>query len=173
MIRAANYSRNCTSFYTKCNRLFSQAQFVKTSFANGIGQILLSDPKRMNALTEAMGWEFLDAIKTMQAAVDKQEIRSVIITGEGAAFSAGGDLDWLRQRSQTSAFENRRIMIQFYNFYLSVRKIGVPTIAAINGPAIGAGMCMTLGCDFRIAASDAKLGFTFVKVCRDGMIFIK
>jgi enoyl-CoA hydratase/carnithine racemase len=55
-------------------------------------------------------------------------------------------------------------MVQFYNFFLSIRHLNVPTIAAINGHAIGAGMCMTLGCDFRIAAENAKIGFTFVKL---------
>eukprot|EP00604_Paraphysomonas_vestita_P002399 CAMPEP_0174819668 /NCGR_PEP_ID=MMETSP1107-20130205/3052_1 /TAXON_ID=36770 /ORGANISM="Paraphysomonas vestita, Strain GFlagA" /LENGTH=178 /DNA_ID=CAMNT_0016033615 /DNA_START=310 /DNA_END=846 /DNA_ORIENTATION=+ len=55
-------------------------------------------------------------------------------------------------------------MIKFYNLYLSVRHLQVPTIAAINGHAIGAGMCMTLACDFRIAAENAKIGFTFTKL---------
>ena len=55
-------------------------------------------------------------------------------------------------------------MLKFYNYFLHIRTLRVPTIAAINGHAIGAGMCMTLGCDFRIAAEDAKIGFTFVKL---------
>lgn len=55
-------------------------------------------------------------------------------------------------------------MVDFYNRFLCIRNVGVPTIAAINGAAIGAGMCMTLACDMRVAAKNAKLGFTFAKL---------
>lgn len=53
-------------------------------------------------------------------------------------------------------------MRKFYDRFLSVRQLSVPVIAAINGPAVGAGLCLALACDLRIAAKDAKLGVTFV-----------
>jgi enoyl-CoA hydratase/carnithine racemase len=73
-------------------------------------------------------------------------------------------LDWLRQRHDTAPFLNSLIMVDFYNSFLCIRNVGVPTIAAVNGAAIGAGLCMTLACDIRIVSSTAKLGFTFPKV---------
>lgn len=73
-------------------------------------------------------------------------------------------VEWLRQRNDSSAYANRKTMIRFYNLFLHIRTLSVPTIAAINGPAIGAGMCMTLGCDFRITSKSARIGFTFVKL---------
>ena len=83
----------------------------------------------------------------------------------GEAFSAGGDLKWLRERHTVpSAYDNAKTMVDFYKRFLSVSKIPVPTIAAINGSASGAGLCMTLACDFRIASDKAKLGFTFTKL---------
>lgn len=100
----------------------------------------------------------------LSQAIQRHEIRACIVTGAGEAFSAGGNLDWLEDRHNHSPHSNYQTMIQFYNFFLSIRHLNVPTIAAINGHAIGAGMCMTLGCDFRIAAENAKIGFTFVKL---------
>jgi enoyl-CoA hydratase len=55
-------------------------------------------------------------------------------------------------------------MGRFYRMYLSVRDLAVPTIAALNGPAIGAGLCVALACDLRIAAREAKLGLNFTKL---------
>lgn len=128
------------------------------------GLITLCDPSRLNALTEPMGLEFTAAVNHMNELAANQTIRSCIVTGEGHAFSAGGDLVWLRERHNCTPYQNRIIMMRFYNFYLHIRTLTVPTIAAINGHAIGAGMCMSLGCDFRIVSNEAKLGFTFVKL---------
>ena len=146
-------------------RLFStSSQLVHTRIENSVGIITLSDPTRLNALTVNMGESFKEAVALMSTAAKEQRIRAVVVTGDGDAFSAGGDLNWLMERHHTSPFKNSTIMVDFYNRFLCVRDIGVPTIAAINGAAIGAGMCMTLACDMRIAASSAKLGFTFAKL---------
>ena len=111
-----------------------------------------------------MGVEFTAAVNHMNTLARDRVIRSCIVTGEGHAFSAGGDLKWLRERYDHTPYQNRLTMLNFYNMFLHIRTLSVPTIAAINGHAIGAGMCMTLGCDFRIASNDARLGFTFVKL---------
>jgi enoyl-CoA hydratase/carnithine racemase len=140
---------------------------VKTSLigkGGRVGLIKLNDPSKFNALTVEMGDQFRMAVEEMRRRAVNQEIRACIVTGEGVAFSAGGDLNWLNERHSTPAYKNSCIMVDFYNRFLCVRNIPVPTIAAINGPAIGAGMCMTLGCDFRIADASAKLGFTFTKL---------
>jgi enoyl-CoA hydratase/carnithine racemase len=60
--------------------------------------------------------------------------------------------------------DNRAFMERFYRLYLSVRELPFPTLAAIHGPAIGAGLCVALGCDLRVAARDAKLGLNFVRL---------
>lgn len=138
--------------------------FVKSAIVDNVGVITLNDPARLNALTVEMGDQFKAVVDSFVVAAKEQKIRSVVVTGEGDAFSAGGDLNWLKERQTVSAFKNSSIMVDFYNRFLCIRNVGVPTIAAINGAAIGAGMCMTLACDMRIAASNAKLGFTFAKL---------
>lgn len=147
-------------------RNFSAAssQFVNTRIENEIGIITLSDPARLNALTVNMGEEFKKAVTQFTIAAKEQKIRAVVVTGDGDAFSAGGDLNWLMERHHTSPFKNSSIMVDFYNRFLCIREVGVPTIAAINGAAIGAGMCMTLACDMRIVSTSAKVGFTFAKL---------
>lgn len=139
-------------------------EFIKISIIDEVGLITLSDPGRLNALTVNMGESFTSAVAALTVAAKDQLIRAVVITGDGEAFSAGGDLNWLADRNKTSPFKNSSVMVDFYNRFLCIRNIGVPTIAAINGAAIGAGMCMTLACDIRIASSTAKLGFTFTKL---------
>ncbi len=99
------------------------------------------------------------------------DLRAVVLTGAGRAFSAGGDLDMLDGLAAKGAAEGvaaerelRDIMRSFYGLFLSVRELACPSIAAINGPAIGAGLCVALACDLRVAARDAKLALNFTKL---------
>lgn len=84
------------------------------------------------------------------------------MTGAGKAFSSGGSLDFLRDRSNDTGSRNAAIMRDFYRRFLQIRDLPVPVLAAINGPAIGAGLCFAMGADLRIAAKSARLGITFV-----------
>jgi len=138
---------------------------VKIDYVDKIGIISLNDPGRLNALTVTMGTQFQAAVNEIIEASHSQKIRGCIVTGSGDAFSAGGDLKWLRERHhESSSYRNAKTMVDFYNRYLCVRNIPVPTVAAINGAAIGAGLCMSLACDIRVVASNAKVGFTFAKL---------
>lgn len=84
---------------------------------------------------------------------------------KGRAFSAGGDLNWLMDRHRDDKENNERIMFSFYKKFLDLRSIPVPIIAAINGPAIGAGLAMAMGlCDIRVASKKATMGLTFTKL---------
>jgi len=124
-----------------------------------VTKITLNRPDRLNALTVDMGEAFADVIDSLRGDTD---VRAVVLTGAGRAFSAGGDLEFLRARQADTPDGNAREMKAFYKRFLSMRTLGVPLVAAINGHAIGAGMCLALACDVRIAAPSAKLGLTFV-----------
>jgi enoyl-CoA hydratase/carnithine racemase len=108
-----------------------------------------------------MGQEF----KSIMKELNTTDTRALILTGNGRAFSAGGDLDWLQQRTTQTPFENAKTMSSFYGLYLkSVLKTPFPVIAAVNGHAVGAGACLSLACDIRIASTNAKYGFNFVNL---------
>lgn len=125
----------------------------------GVVILSLNRPERLNALTVSLGASFEAAVTALGT---EPALRAVVLTGEGRAFSAGGDLDFLEQRAACGAQENAEEMRAFYRRFLSLRSLPVPVVAAVNGPAIGAGMCLALACDLRVCARNAKLGLTFV-----------
>lgn len=126
-----------------------------------VARLVLNDPDSRNAMSEEMGRQFAAAIQDLR---NDSSVRVVVISGAGPAFSAGGDLQMLKKKAEIDPSENIKLMLEFYNYFLCVRTLNVPVIAAINGHAIGAGLCMSLACDIRIAANNAKLGLTFVKL---------
>jgi enoyl-CoA hydratase/carnithine racemase len=134
-----------------------------------VAVVTFNDPKRRNAMTEAMGHAIAER---MNALAGNESLRAVVLTGAGRAFSAGGDLAMIesmaRRGFSNPGGETRResseFMRRFYGLYLSVRDLPCPTIAALNGAAIGAGLCIALACDTRVAARDAKLGLNFTRL---------
>ena len=125
----------------------------------GVFQLCLNDPDRRNAMSEEMAEQFAESIITLR---DTPDARVVILTGAGKAFSGGGHLDMLFEKTKLSKEKNREQMELFYRQFLSVRDLDVPVIAKVNGHAVGAGLCLAMACDVRIAAADAKLGLNFV-----------
>eukprot|EP01147_Barroeca_monosierra_P003176 gene3176-8218_t len=137
-------------------------QLVQYSVADSVATITLNDPKHLNALTENMGDQLSEIVEELR---QRKDIRVAILTGAGEAFSAGGDLKFLQARIDTrSQLKNQNVMLNFYSRFLSVRKLQVPVIAAINGPAVGAGLCLAVACDLRIAHVSSKMGFTFSRL---------
>jgi enoyl-CoA hydratase len=125
-----------------------------------IATLTLNQPDKRNAMSEEMTDAFPGAVERLRNAPD---VRAVIVTGAGSAFCAGGDLDFLHTGERDVPFLRDK-MTSFYPNFLSLLELDIPTIAAINGPAIGAGMCLALMCDMRVAAAEAPLGMTFVRI---------
>ena len=147
-----------TSFHTLTRRSLVT---YRTELDGKVGVITLNNPTKLNALTEPMGEKLAEVITEVQ----KDLPRVVIVTGAGRAFSAGGDLDWLMKRHNDSAANNVNIMLKFYKKFLILRNLSVPVIAAMNGPAIGAGLSLAVGgCDMRVASPKASMGFTFTRL---------
>lgn len=154
--------QTCRKFGSNTTRFLSRLRtYVSTREVDNIGIIEFDDPERMNAMTVEMGEVFENAVNKYSILASQQKIRAVIIKGKGRCFSAGGDLAWLKQRATASTYENNITMIDFYNRFLCIKDLPVPTIAAIHGAAIGAGLAVTLACDIRLATVDAKMGVTF------------
>jgi enoyl-CoA hydratase len=92
------------------------------------------------------------------------DVRCVVVTGEGSAFCSGGDPRWIAGEPDAPVHALRTRMLGFYRAWLSVCDLEVPTIAAINGPAVGAGLCLALACDLRYAAASARMSVPFVRL---------
>ncbi|MEM7312058.1 MAG: enoyl-CoA hydratase-related protein [Planctomycetota bacterium] len=128
---------------------------------NGIATIALNDPDRRNAMSEEMAGQFKTVVERLG---DDKRLRSVILTGAGRAFAAGGDLGMLKQKAELDVETNRQRMLEFYKSFLCILRLPVPLIAAVNGHAIGAGLAIALACDFRIVSDSAKFGLNFVRI---------
>jgi enoyl-CoA hydratase/carnithine racemase len=124
--------------------------------------IRLNRPERLNAIGGSMRNEIGEALK--QAAAD-ESVRVVVLTGEGRGFSAGGDIQNLKElRDRRAEDEFRSILTtgQAINRYM--RAMAKPVIAAVNGPCAGAGFSLALGCDIRIASDRASFGPVFARI---------
>ena len=112
-----------------------------------------------------MGPEMALAFKSVVESIHRRgSVRSAIVTGAGPAFAAGGDLNMLKEKAALGPETNRRAMLEFYHSFLCISKLPFPVIAAVNGHAIGAGLCLALACDFRFVSNQAKIGFPFTRL---------
>ncbi len=129
--------------------------------SEGVALLVLDNPEQRNAMSDEMTAAWVEAVDELAA---DRSLRAVVVTGEGSAFSSGGNVSWLASEPDASVDDLRERMMPFYRDWLSIRRLEVPTIAAINGPAIGAGLCLALACDLRYAATGARMGVPFLKL---------
>jgi enoyl-CoA hydratase/carnithine racemase len=127
-----------------------------------LATVTLDRPERLNAFTEEMAGEILDALDRTDA---DDDVRAVVFTGAGRAFCAGADLgkggDTFAHRAEP--FEMSRHADSGGLISRRLFDSAKPVIAAINGPAIGIGITMTLAMDFRLVSSTARIGFVFAR----------
>jgi enoyl-CoA hydratase len=126
---------------------------------DGVAVLTLDNPDQRNAMSEEMTSAWVAAIEELEA---DRSVRVVVVTGRGTAFCSGGNTAWIASEPDATVDELRERMLPFYRSWLSIRRLEVPTIAAVNGAAIGAGLCLALACDIRYAAAGASMGLPFV-----------
>jgi enoyl-CoA hydratase/carnithine racemase len=136
--------------------------FLYEQDEQGIAKITLNRPERLNALTFEVYRELTD---TFAALREEGAVRVVVITGAGRAFCSGGDvhdiIGELFSRDMEGLLEFTRMTCELIQ---NIRALPKPVIASLNGTTAGAGACIALASDIRIASEEAKIAFLFVKV---------
>jgi methylglutaconyl-CoA hydratase len=125
-----------------------------------IRTITLNRPERRNAMTQEMQTELIEALK--ETAVGSSRI--LILTGAGEAFCSGLDLSELHTMRDKTAADHRIDAERIARLFLSLRELAIPTIAAVQGPAIAGGTGLAMVCDFTLATPGSKFGFTEARI---------
>lgn len=134
---------------------------ILTSDHQNIRLLTLNDPQRRNPLSPALVQELLAAL---EAAAQDKAIRAVVLSGAGSAFSAGADLEFLKNVTTAGAEANYAHSQELMRLFHRVYTFPKPTIAAINGPAVAGGAGLATACDLAIMSEQAQLGYTEVKI---------
>jgi enoyl-CoA hydratase/carnithine racemase len=133
---------------------------------DGVATITLNRPERLNALTFEVYRELTDTFAALSA---EDSVRVVVITGAGRAFCSGGDvheiIGELFARDMQGLLEFTRLTCELVR---NIRALPKPVIASLNGTTAGAGACIALASDIRIASESAKIAFLFVRVGLSG-----
>jgi len=138
------------------------APVLLESLRDGVLTLRLNRPERLNALNTELGEALASGVERGAA---NPAVRAMIITGEGRAFCSGGDLAMIKAfREAGRTRELEPLLLAGTKLILALRTTEKPVIAAVNGPAAGAGMNVALACDIRIASEDAMFGQNFAKV---------
>jgi len=135
---------------------------IKVTEDNGIVTVTLNRPDKLNALVGHMRRDLAEAL---EEAGSDPHVRVVVITGEGKAFCAGGDVQFMAELiERNDAEEFARLLGAARRVILAIRQMTKPVIASIEGAAAGAGFNLALACDLRIASSAATFSQSFVKL---------
>lgn len=131
---------------------------IRSEIVDGVGILTLDAPERRNAFDLAMCDEVSETLDRLEA---DQEVGALIVTGAGSAFCAGADLSHLAGEHGRSTEDG---LLAIYEGFLRVARSPLPTIAAVNGAAVGAGMNLALACDLRVMARSARLDARFLQL---------
>ncbi len=128
---------------------------------DGVVLLTLALPDRRNAMTAELteAWS-----QTVAGLKGDRSVRVVVVTGEGRAFCAGGDVGWLAAEPDATVDQLRDRMLPFYTTWLSLRALDVPSIVAVNGAAVGAGGALALSADIRYAGASARFTVPFAQL---------
>ena len=141
-------------------------EFVLETRDGHVATLTLNDPDRRNALSNQAQWDAV--VAACQRVARDSEVRCVIVTGAGTAFCAGGNVKDMKDKAGIAAGSPNDIREGYRHgiqrIPLALYQMDVPTIAAVNGPAIGAGCDLACMCDIRIASAKAKFAESFVKL---------
>src|ERR1700710_996598 len=142
-----------------------QLSTLKIEIDGEIGTLTLDRPDAFNAMSPEMIGELPVAFAWLAA---RAPLRALIVTGSGKAFCAGGDVTWFRKGVEDEEIdlsaEVRRGAEALHTAIVDLRRVPYPVIAALNGPAAGAGFSLALACDFRIASETTFLACAYGRI---------
>ena len=136
---------------------------IKLEIEEKVAKIVLNDGDNYNPLNQEMAKELLDILEQLR---NNENVRCLIITGSGKAFSAGGDIKAFKESIEIGKPGEAmdELLKDLYKIALILRQYPKPVVAAVNGWAIGAGMNLALSCDLVIASNKAKFKQSFAKL---------
>jgi len=132
-----------------------------------VARLTLARPEVRNAFDDALIGELIDAIGEIERAFEsdpEKAPRALVLTGEGAAFCAGADMNWMRKSIGFTRDENEADAMRFAGMMRALDELPIPTVARVNGACLGGGMGLIACCDVVIAAEGAEFGFTEVRL---------
>jgi enoyl-CoA hydratase len=137
------------------------AETLLLEVSDGIAVLTLNQPARRNPMSERMGQELAETLGGIES---REDVRVLVIRGAGESFCAGGDMALIEANTRREVEARRQIMRAYYDRYLSLLRLPIPTIAAVHGHAVGGGLALALTCDLRYAAEDARLSVNFARL---------
>jgi len=145
----------------KHKELMSEYKSIRMELRERVAWLTLNRPESRNAFDEVMIGEIHCAVESASA---DPAIRVIVLTGEGTAFSAGANIDWMRRMGEADFDANYKDALGLAHMLDAIASSPKPTIARVNGPAIGGGTGLVAACDIAIAADSAFFSFSEVKI---------
>jgi 2-(1,2-epoxy-1,2-dihydrophenyl)acetyl-CoA isomerase len=142
--------------------LVHEYETVDLSRSGAVAKVTLDRPDRLNAWNRQLGLDLLLALRT---AGDDPDVRAVLLTGAGRAFSSGADLrEGFEPTTAGTPDVQRALTERYHPIMVAIREMPKPVVAAVNGPAVGIGLSLALVCDLVLAAESAYLLLAFVNI---------
>jgi len=134
---------------------------IRVERSDRVGRIWLDRPDVRNAFNAVMIGELRRALRTLAGEPD---VRVIVLSGRGSSFCAGADLAWMQDIARSSRDENLRESLDLAACLYDLYTVAKPTIARVNGPAIGGGIGFVSACDIAVATTEVRFGLSEVKI---------